>query len=368
MTVIKRIFAALLSVSLLLGSAAALSSCGENGPAALEYEGVRVSEKLYAYWMAHYKHAFLTTYRDASDTDEFWNSTLENGQTAEEYLTSVVNRNVSRYAAAAWLFDYMKLKLTSGMKKEVENGIDEICQYSFGGDKEKFNEYLAEIGIDRDTLYDAYIMDVKLNYVKEYLYGVSGVINVPDSDRMAYLEEKYVRIAHIYVNDKFKWETDEDGEYVTDEDGHGKKRGLTEDEAASAAETIDAVRRGLENGTDFGELWEEYSEDKLYPGGYYLLPTTSGFFDEVVSAAFGLEIGETRELETEYGVHFIKRYKMEGTPWNDSGSADFFGDFEDDMRSYLFTVMIDEVAADVTVNEDITGAHKLRDAAVAQYV
>lgn len=371
--ILRRITAALLSATLLLGAASALSSCGERGPFAFEYESegehAGIDEAQYAYWMAHYKHVFLSSYKDASDTAEFWDSTLDNGQTAEAYLTDVVNKNVARYVAAAWMFDYMGLDLTSEMKKEVEDGIDEIVTYSFDGDEEKFNEYLSKIGIDRDTLYDAYIMDVKMNAVKEAMYGVSGVINVPDSDRMAYLNEKYVRICHIYVNDKFKFRKDENGEYVTDGDGRAIRDPLTEEEAAEAEEKIEAIRAALDSGEEFEKVWEEYSEDKLYPKGYYLLPTTPFFSGtDVVPTAFELEVGEMRELETEYGVHFIKRYEPAGTPWDDDDLSDFFGDFEDDMRSYLFTVALDKVSVDVKIDSSITGAHKLRDSEIAQYV
>ena len=261
----------------------------------------------------------------------------------------------------------MGLKLSADDKKNVEDGISDICDISFGGDAEKFDTHLSSLGIDRDILYDAYIKDLKVETVREYLYGVNGVINVPDSDRMEYLKENYVRIIHIYINNKYKLAVDENGEYIADENGMGTRVELTEEELSEKNGRIEAVRAGISAGDDFSGLWEKYSEDKLYPDGYYLLPDTP-FIPEVVSAAFTLEIGEVKELETEYGTHFIMRTDMEGTPWNNDQNDDFFEDFEDDMRAYLFSAMIAETAENVNVIKDVTEAHSIRDVPVSPYV
>ena len=357
-----------IALMLALAFAMPLLSCSsDRGRTVLEYEKARVGERMFGYWLAHYKNVYLHSVEGASDTDEFWDTELDDGQTAEEYITSVIVDNVKRYVACEWLFDYMNLKLTSDMKKEVRAGIDEICNELFEGDEEKFAEHLASLGIDEDILYDAYIMDVKAEYIREYLYGVSGIIQVPDSDRMAYLKDNYVHVIHIYVNDEFKFKQDENDEYVTGEDGHTVRVELTDEEKAAAAEKIAAIRKGIDDSTPFEELWAEYSEDKLYPDGYYLLPKTP-FIPEVVDAAFGLEIGETVELHTEYGTHFLKRYDMTGTPWDDYGNEDFFDDFEDDMRAYLFTVMLSETTEKVKSYDDIISEFKLRDVPVSPYV
>ncbi len=353
-------------MALLLIFPTALMSCSKKEPAAFEYDGVAVSERMYGYWLSHYKYVFLHTYEGAEDTDDFWNSELSDGRRAEEVLSELADENIKRYVAGAWLFDYTGLRLTAEQKKEVRTGIDDICEMSFDGDEDAFDMYLSSLGIDKDVLYDAYIMDLKVNTLREYLYGVSGIIDVPDSDRMAYLKEKYVRIEHIYINDEYKWATDENGDYVTGEDGKTVKLELTEEEAAEEKAKADAVRDGIKEGKDFRDLWELYTEDRLYPDGYYLLPDTP-FIKEVVDAAFDLEIGETAELHTEYGTHFIKRYEMDGTPWDDEGSKDFFEDFEDDMRAYLFTVMLGETVEKIEENKEITDKFSLRSVPQARY-
>lgn len=363
----KRIVRAAALLLALATAAVFVASCSDPGRTVLEYEKVKMGERMYGYWLSHYKYVFMHTYEHASDTDEFWDSELEDGQTAEEYLNAVALEDIKRYVAGAWLFDYMGLGVSSDMKKGVENGINDICDMMFDGDGEAFEAHLSSLGIDRDILYDAYIMDLKVETVREYLYGVNGVISVPDSDRMEYLKKNYVRIEHIYINNKYKLAVDENGEYVADEDGMGTRVEMTEEEVAEAEKKITAVRTGIDAGTDFDTLWHEYSEDQLYPDGYYLLPSTP-FIPEVVEASFELEIGETKELETEYGTHFIKRLEMDGTPWNDDGSDDFFTDFEDNMRAYLFSVMVGETAKNVTVVDELVKEYSIRDVPESPYV
>ena len=43
------------------------------------------------------------------------------------------------------------------------------------------------------------------------LYGTNGIIGITDEDRQNYLDENYVRVRHIYVNNKYMYATDEDG-------------------------------------------------------------------------------------------------------------------------------------------------------------
>lgn len=355
---VKKIISAVLLIAVL-----ALTSCSDKGTVAMEYDGVTVTEEMYLYWMSHYKAVFMENFADVVDSDEFWDSTVSEGMTAEEYFTEITVENVKKNIAAVWLFDYMGLSFTSEMKKEIKDGIEDLKTNLSDGDGEKFAEMLAEYGIDEDTLYDVYVMDAKISYAYEYLYGSGGVISIPDSDKLEFMKENYVHIQHIYVNNNFKYVTVENelGTLTHDPDtGEAYTEVLTEDEKAAKDATVAAIDSAIADGEAFEDVWEEYSEDKYYADGYYLKADTP-FIPEVVDAAFELEVGETVRLETEYGVHYVKRYEIEGTPWSDKSSADFFSDFDTELADYVFTVMISETAEKVGVKEDIIGKYKLRD-------
>ncbi len=351
---------AVLAIALIL----VLTLCGEKGPVAMEYDGVTVSEEEYLYWMSHYKAIFMENYPDISDTDEFWASTVSGGLTAEDYFAGITRENIKKNIAAAWLFDYMGLRFTSAMKKEVKDGIEDMKSYLCDGDEAEFEKLLSEHGITEDALYDAYVMDAKVSYLYNYLYGEGGAINIADSDKLIYTNENYVNITHIYVNNNFKYVTVEDEELGTlthdPVTGEAYTEELTEAEKAEKNATVEKIDKAIEAGEDFMSVYEKYSEDKLYKNGYFLTEDST-FIAEVVEAAFKLEEGETVRLETKYGVHYIKRNKIEGTPWDDKENSDFFYEFDTKLADYVFTVMISETAEKVTVHTDITGKYKIGD-------
>ncbi len=354
----KKLIAAILLIAVL-----ALTSCAGKGTVAMEYDGVTVTENMYLYWMSHYKAIFMENFADVVDSDEFWDSTVSDGMTAEEYFTEITVENVKKNIAAVWLFDYMGLSFTSEMKKDIKDGIEDLKSTLADGDDKKFAEILAEYGIDEDTLYDVYVMDAKISYTYEYLYGSGGVISIPDSDKLEFTKDNYVRIQHIYVNNNFKYVTVENelGTLTHDpETGEAYTAELTETEKAEKNATIAAIDKAIADGDSFESVWEKYSEDKYYENGYYLKEDTA-FVAEVVDAAFELDIGETVRLETKYGVHYIKRYEIDGTPWSDKASKDFFSDFDSALADYVFTVMISEAAEKVKVKDDVIDKYKLRD-------
>lgn len=272
--------------------------------------------------------------------------------------------------AAVWLFDYMGLSFTSDMKKEIKDGIEDLKTNLAGGDDDKFEAMLAEFGITEDTLYDIYVMDAKISYTYDYLYGSGNVINISDSDKLTYTKENYVKIQHIYVNNNFKYVTIENelGSLTHDpETGEAYTAELTDDEKAKKNDTIAKIDKAIADGEAFEDVWSKYSEDKYYENGYYLTENTP-FISEVVDAALELDVGETVRLETKYGVHYIKRCEIEGTPWSDKANGDFFSDFDSKLADYVFNVMISETAEKVKVYSEITDKYKLRDISPNYYI
>lgn len=89
--------------------------------------------------------------------------------------------------------------------------------------------------------------------------------------------------------------------YTLDE--NGEKIEYTEEQKEKAYEKIREVKQKADSGTDFGELMEEYNEDKK--GSYaFGKGTMDPTFEE---AAFNLDTGEISEIvHTPYGYHLIQ--------------------------------------------------------------
>ena len=97
------------------------------------------------------------------------------------------------------------------------------------------------------------------------------------------------------------------------EDGSYKKRSLTDKEKAEKAEKIAQIEKKLSDGADFSGLYEEYSENTDYPGGYYFSLTSAGdYIADIVTKAFSLEEGEWIKYTSDtYGTFFIKRAALD---------------------------------------------------------
>ena len=84
----KRI-AILLAVVLVLPCL--LFSCsGEKYETVMEYNGVKLTENMYYYWMSTFKRNILSSYSDAKDDASFWQAKYDENQTVEEYFTEII--------------------------------------------------------------------------------------------------------------------------------------------------------------------------------------------------------------------------------------------------------------------------------------
>lgn len=65
-----------------------------------------------------------------------------------------------------------------------------------------------------------------------------------------------------------------------------------------------------------------------------------------------MEIGEVRRVESEFGVHFIKRYPLDEKAYSDKMNADFFSTFESDVIESVYDAKLSELIKDVVVNTE----------------
>ena len=121
---------------------------------------------------------------------------------------------------------------------------------------------------------------------------------------------------------------------------------------------VAAIDESLASGEDFDAVYEAASEDKYYSEGYYLTRNMD-FIEGVIRSAFDMEIGEWTKVESDVGVHYIKRLPLGDKPWADENCADFFPDYDADVSSALFTSMLDGLMGDVVCNEDILSGYSV---------
>ena len=334
------------------------TGCSSSGAAVMTYNNSEITENEFRYYLATYKGRFRQVYTDFSDTSKFYASEISEGITYETYLFDMVVENVKRSLLCDALFDEMGLKLNSKVEKQIDDYIsDYITEYA-GGSKNQFNAALAEYGINASMLKEIYLRDEKTAAVFDALYGSSGVTPVTDADRTVYLEENYVRVRHIYVNNKYVYATDEDGYALYTEDGLKQTKAMEGEELEAKNALITAIDEALAEGDNFEEVYDAFSEDKYYANGYYLTRNTD-FVSEVVSSAFDLKEGEYVKIESDYGTHYIQKLALDAAPWADDSNADFFTDYDTSVAEHLFEEYLDSLLSAITVDDTVLGTYSL---------
>lgn len=343
-------------------AACALVSCSSES--VMTYGSHSINENEFSYYLATYKGKYAQTYADFKNTPEYFSSVVtDDGQTVEDVLYSAVVHNVEMTLVCEQMFDDYGLSLSRSVEDTINSYIDDFVDEYADGSRNKFNAALGAYGVNINMLKKIYLRDEKVSALYDALYGTNGIIGITDEDRQNYLDENYVRVRHIYVNNKYMYATDEDGVQEYTDDGLRKKRELTAEELAAKQALIDAIDESLAEGADFDEVYDAFSEDKYYKNGYYISENMD-FIADVTDSAMSLEVGEYKKIETDYGTHYIMRLEMDEKPWENEDNSDFFDGYDTTVGQALFADMAEEKISEVVLNEEVLGEYTMADSAI----
>ncbi len=343
-------------------AACALASCSSES--VMTYGSHSINENEFSYYLATYKGKYAQTYADFKNTPEYFSSVVtDDGQTVEDVLYSAVVHNVEMTLVCEQMFDDYGLSLSRSVEDTINSYIDDFVDEYADGSRNKFNAALGAYGVNINMLKKIYLRDEKVSALYNALYGTNGIIGITDEDRQNYLDENYVRVRHIYVNNKYMYATDEDGVQEYTDDGLRKKRELTAEELAAKQALIDAIDESLAEGADFDEVYDAFSEDKYYKNGYYISENMD-FISDVTDSAMSLEVGEYKKIETDYGTHYIMRLEMDEKPWENEDNSDFFDGYDTTVGQALFADMAEEKISEVVLNEEVLGEYTMADSAI----
>ncbi len=339
-----------------------LASCSGAETTVMEYGNSKITANMYSYWLSRYKAMFMYSYADMQDTDEFWNMEMAEGVTAEQFLTAVVQENIKTTLVCMELFDSYGLKITNETSDTIQAYIDDLIKEQANGSRSAFNQIASAYGVNDTILKEIYIAEQKVSQLYDYFYGENGIEQITDTSRDEYYKNNYSRAMHLYINNVYKYETDENGNVVTDsETGYPKMVELTAEEKAEKNAIIKEIDDKLAAGTPYEELYEQYSEDKNYPNGYYL-SATSSFIPEVTVEMLQMEVGEVSKVESSYGVHYLNKLELDEKAYANEENADFFADYDTLVGQGLFQAKISAITPEVIVHQNELANYSLRSA------
>ena len=287
--IIKPMSALLIIVMLLMS----LSGC-KSDSWALKIGDRTVSAAQYKASAISIKSQFLTD-NGLEETDELWDQYIDTtySSTTQQYLDAMIQSYFITYYLYAIHFDELGLELDEDTVTEIENELQtQIDRY---GSEEALDTALRETGFTYDEFKDQYYNEAKKAAVILYYYGPDSTLNPTSREEMElYYNEYYTKVKHIFLSTK----DDESNDLsVSEKEDVGKKAHEIYDRAIA--------------GEDFDTLLDEYNEDPgmaSNPNGYIFSSDDTSYTRVFHNAAFDMDFGEIRLVQSNLGYHIMKRY------------------------------------------------------------
>ena len=168
--------------------------------------------------------------------DKFDGTTFETY--AEFYERSVLN-TCKMHLVAKYLFEKEGLSLSAEQEETLDDMMDELIQTDGGGSKTKLNAVLADYGVNYDILRDFYETELKVQAVKDHLYGANAS-QVGANVKHEYMNSHFVRFRQIFLSAKpYVYETDDNGDVIYYQTEEGKTSRIFYDSANGVAKQLE---------------------------------------------------------------------------------------------------------------------------------
>ncbi|MBQ7384117.1 MAG: peptidylprolyl isomerase [Clostridia bacterium] len=382
----RKAFVRFLALMLVLAIAVtAFSACSSKGKTFMKIEDTEMSVNMFQLFLSRMKGTLSASYGEEALADSFWDTVMSSdGTTYNDHFTAQVLDNTKTYLAALHMFEEEGLELPESYIEEIDAELEELIENDADGSKNTFNSILSSFGVNYKILREAYILEAKIAYLNDYLYGSDGS-KISPVLLEEYYQNNYARFKQVFIYTyALVYDTDSDGQeiwysitnpnrisydtdatpkkdendnivkdkngdtvYVDEEgkiaydkkngkrnpvlgsDGYQLTRDYTTEEIREAVDRAQIIAEQCveKNYTLFDSFVEKYSEDEgmsEYPGGYYLTAESKYDSPEVLKALFEMEEGEIRTVNSDYGIHVIMKYELDEGGYADRDNSDFF--------------------------------------------
>ena len=190
----KRIIALFLMLTLCLCSV--LSSCASRGEPMMSLADKTLTVNTYQLLLSRMKGT-LDYYGYDVDDESFWKTIVAaDGSTYDDYFCATILEEAYHYLISDYLFDREGLIMTAEREAEVDALIDAMIKTA--GSKTALNSELKDFGVNCEMLRDVYILEEKIEMLREHLYGKDGE-KIDETVKQEYMEENYVAFGQIFL-------------------------------------------------------------------------------------------------------------------------------------------------------------------------
>lgn len=386
MKIIKKITAFALALLMLTLS---FVGCSSLGTPVMELGGTEITANMIEFWLSRYKAQFEHYYGEAvrkqyglDKVDQFWPLVADpaTGETYDDIMSGFIYENAQTYLCSLYLFDQFGLSLPASTVEEVDAYIDDLCENYASGSKSEFNALLSNYGVSMKILRELYLIDEKVDYLQEYLFGAGGTLGVTKIDKENYYKQNYVRMRQIcfFINECPEY--DEKGNPVLDKDGYTKYRSMTAAETQEARSRAADALKSINSGSDFLEISKKYDEnptDDGYAGGIYISKDsamgTDAALEKIYTELQSMEVGQIKLIETENNLHIVEKLELDEGAYDKAANTDFFTFYDPELgeittfESYLkeplfleyIAESLEKFSAEVKIDEELLNKYKL---------
>lgn len=381
----KGFIRALAVLLVLLLAIPSLAGCSSKGKALMSIEDTELSVNMFQLFLSRMKGTIVASEGDVALDDAYWDTVMSaDGTTYNDYFTAQVLENAKTYLAALYMFEQEGLTLPESYVEDIDNELKRLIEQDAEGSKNTFNSMLASYGVNYKMLREAYIIEAKIAYLNDYLFGSNGS-KISPTLLEEYYQSNYARFKQVFIYTyALVYETDSDGQEiwysttstsrisydkkatpktdasgdvvkdkngdtvyvgedgkiaydkkngrrnpVLDKDGNQMTRDYTTEEIKAAVDRAQMIAEQCVEGnyTLFDSFVDKYSEDagmSEYPNGYYLTEESDYDSPEVVKALFEMKEGEIRTVNSKYGIHVVMKYELDEGGYANSDNSDFF--------------------------------------------
>ena len=212
---IKRVVSVIVILSMI---AISLVSCGGTGKPLLKLEKQSISVNVFELYLSRMKGMLCSAdyFGEAAKKTAFWETLkdVSTKQTYSDYYTEMVLDTAKTHLAALAEFEKRGLTLPQSYIDEIDAELDALIQNEADGSKSAFNAILADYGANYDILRESYIIEAKIAYLREVLFGKNGS-KVSAEMIDDYYNENYARFKQVFLYTyEFLYEEDENGDEI----------------------------------------------------------------------------------------------------------------------------------------------------------
>jgi len=276
-------------------------SCGNQGAVAMTLtygkNTTTISSNIYSYYLSHTKTMALAEFYsmyggfspqeivNMGDFPDYWAMQASETDTVGDRVKIQAEMILRQFLAIAAYCKEHKLDISKETKSKIDTSVKELIDSAkYKRSKNALNSVLIRFDIDDKILKEIRRLEELTGvFAKHALPEGSGRQLSEEMINFAY-DDMCSRVKHILIR------------YTP---------GEIDDETQAK---VDDLYDRIMNGEDFDSLLSESADGMPFEG--YTVRSDTNFVPEFLNAALEMAVGEVRKVESDYGMHIIKRFEL----------------------------------------------------------